>query len=78
MSQVVYVCTIHYKTLDRGVWKTSRWSETMAQRYSLILKEGIYNSCMADARTVLAWQMEQRWKPAHAATPLPSTTPLSA
>ena len=58
--RVVYCCTIHFKILDRGVWKTSLWSETMAQRHQLILHEGVCNSCFSDARRILREQLAQR------------------
>ena len=74
--KTVHVCTIHFKVLDRGVWKTSLWSETMAQRHSLVLKEGVCSSCMAEARQVLAWQMRLHWEPA-SNSPLTNTS-LSA
>ena len=60
IQQVTYVCTTHYKVLDRGVWKTSKWSETRANRHQLILREGICNECMSDARRVLHTQLEAR------------------
>ena len=77
--KTVYVCTIHFKVLDRGVWKSSKWSETMAQRYELDLKEGCCDTCVTVVQRTFRAQWEMReWKRAGVDVPLPSSTPLSA
>ena len=49
----VAVCTMHCKVHDRGVWKRSTWSATMANRSHLTLVEECCDVCLFVARRSL-------------------------
>ena len=49
----VAVCTMHRKVQDRGVWKRSTWSATLAYRSHLALVEECCDVCLLVARRSL-------------------------
>ena len=49
----VAVCTTHCKVKDRGIWKRSKWPETMANQYNLPLVEACCDVCLFVARRSL-------------------------
>ena len=63
--RAVKVCTTHFKVLDRGVWKTSKWSETMANRHDLHLVEDCCDRCTYIARRSFYELWKERYGEAH-------------
>jgi len=58
----VAVCTMHCKVHDRGVWKRSTWSATMANRSHLTLVEECCDVCLFVARRSLHALWRARYK----------------
>jgi hypothetical protein len=50
LQPLVVVCSTHMVAEKDGVWSRRYWTKTMAERFTLQLREGICPRCAAEGR----------------------------